>query len=147
MLRHGLARFARALSASAAPPPLRMTERCAARLQALVTQRGQPLALRVSVDGGGCSGFQYAFAIEPVAGAPDGQRHERLPAEPGPAEDMVFAEHGAEVRVDPISYAFVKGATVDYVEEMISSSFRIVENPNSEASCGCGTSFTAKMDA
>jgi iron-sulfur cluster assembly 2 len=151
MLRRGAAAaWARALSGAAPECPLHVTERCASRLRALVAQRGQAVALRVSVDGGGCSGFQYAFAIESAAGG--GQDHERerevataaAPAATAP-EDLVITERGVEVRVDPISFAFVKGSTVDYVEEMISSSFRIVDNPNSEASCGCGTSFAAKV--
>lgn len=154
MLRHAASMLGRALATSAAASPLRMTPRCAEQLQSVAAQRGQPTVLRVAVDGGGCSGFQYAFVLEPATSG--GQAHEREAAGAGggggksgfaPAEDLVFQEHGAEVRVDPVSFAFLKGATIDYVEEMISSSFRVTENPNSEASCGCGTSFTAKMDA
>lgn len=155
MLRHGASMFSRALTGSATASPLRMTSRCAERLQSVASQRGQPTVLRVSVDGGGCSGFQYAFVLEPAGAASGGQAHEREAGAASGAgsnsgfaapEDLVFEEHGAEVRVDPVSFAFLKGATIDYVEEMISSSFRVTENPNSEASCGCGTSFTAKMD-
>lgn len=130
-------------------PPLRVTERCASRLQTLISERGQSLALRVAVDGGGCSGFQYTFAIE-EEGLAKGQGHERnamdTATNAAPEQDLIFEEHGSKVRIDPISFAFVKGSTVDYVEEMISSSFRIINNPNSDSSCGCGTSFTAKMD-
>lgn len=154
MLRHGASMVGRALTSAASAAPLRMTARCAEQLQSVAAQRGQPTALRVAVDGGGCSGFQYAFVLESAASG--GQAHEREAAGAGgeggksgfaAPEDLVFQEHGAEVRVDPVSFAFLKGATIDYVEEMISSSFRVTENPNSEASCGCGTSFTAKMDA
>jgi iron-sulfur cluster assembly 2 len=119
---------------------LRVTRRCAERLQALGAAAAAPVALRVAVDGGGCSGFQYAFSIEPIAA--------RFPLDvKGGADeqtDLVFDAHGATVKVDPISYNFIRGAQVDYVDELISSSFRIVDNPNSESSCGCGTSFSAK---
>lgn len=86
--------------------------------------------LRIAVDGGGCSGFQYAFSLDADAGV-------------GPA-DVVFERDGARVVVDDISLEYVRGATVDYVEEMIKSSFAIVENPNAQSGCGCGTSFAVK---
>jgi iron-sulfur cluster assembly accessory protein len=140
-----LIRLHRALSSAAAaetPRGLRVTERCAARLRALEAQRNVPVALRVAVDGGGCSGFQYAFEVEELPSVGAGAEERK----PENKNDMVFGtEQGAQVRVDPVSYAFIKGASVDYIEELISSSFRVVDNPNSEASCGCGTSFTAKM--
>lgn len=87
--------------------------------------------LRVAVDGGGCSGFQYAFSLE--------TSDEAI----GPT-DVVFERDGARVVVDDVSLAFVRGATVDYVEEMIRSSFVIGDNPNAESGCGCGVSFAAK---
>ena len=80
--------------------------------------------LRIAVDGGGCSGFQYAFSLDADAGV-------------GPA-DVVFERDGAKVVVDDVSLEYVRGATVDYVEEMIKSSFAIVENPNAQSGCGCG---------
>ena len=66
-----------------------------------------------------------------------------LYAEVGPG-DKVFDVHGAKVVVDDISFEFVKGATLDYVEEMVKSSFAITENPNADSGCGCGSSFSAK---
>jgi iron-sulfur cluster assembly accessory protein len=119
---------------------LRITRRCAERLQALGAAAAAPVALRVAVDGGGCSGFQYAFSIEPIVtqSLPD------LKGDAGDQTDLVFDAHGATVKVDRISYNFIRGAQVDYVDELISSSFRILDNPNSESSCGCGTSFSAK---
>ena len=78
--------------------------------------------LRIAVDGGGCSGFQYAFSLDADAGV-------------GPA-DVVFERDGAKVVVDDVSLEYVRGATVDYVEEMIKSSFAIVENPNAQSGCG-----------
>lgn len=152
-------RTARWVSTSAAKsaPSLHVTERCASRINALIAQRKHHISLRVSVDSGGCSGFQYAFHLEESMSTPgDGhgdaerqgetQRGQADAATAHPPDDFVFKENGAEVRVDPVSFAFLKGATVDYVEEMMSSSFRVVENPNSEAGCGCGTSFSAKAD-
>jgi iron-sulfur cluster assembly accessory protein len=139
---------ARRLCAAAAEGPfpvseasaLTITERCAERLRALGKVAAKPVALRVAVDGGGCSGFQYAFSIEPASAqsvnAQDSTSHDQ--------PDLVFDAHGAVVKVDPISFSFIKGARVDYVEELISSSFQVIDNPNSESSCGCGTSFAAK---
>jgi iron-sulfur cluster assembly accessory protein len=140
---------ARRLCAAAAEGPfpvseasaLTITERCAERLRALGKVAAKPVALRVAVDGGGCSGFQYAFSIEP-ASAPSVTAQDATTRHEQP--DLVFDTHGAVVKVDPISFSFIRGARVDYVDELISSSFRVVDNPNSESSCGCGTSFAAK---
>ena len=113
-----------------------LTEACVRRLRHLAAEEdaeasgeGTPL-LRIAVDGGGCSGFQYAFSLDADAGV-------------GP-RDFIFEKKGARVVVDDVSFEFLKGATVDYVEEMIKSSFAIAENPNSDGSCGCGVSFAAK---
>jgi iron-sulfur cluster assembly accessory protein len=81
--------------------------------------------LRVSVNGGGCSGFQYSFDIAPNA-------------EP---DDVILAEGEARIAVDRMALDFLKGATIDFVDDLMGSSFR-VENPNATASCGCGTSFS-----
>lgn len=106
-----------------------LTESCAKRLAELNEGEGEEKAmLRLSVEGGGCSGFQYSFELDAK------QR-------PG---DRVFERDGAKLVVDGISFPFVKGATVDYTEELIRSAFAVVTNPNSSASCGCGASFTAK---
>ena len=80
---------------------------------------------RVSVDGGGCSGFQYKFDFD------NSQNH----------DDLIFDMHGVTVLVDDMSIEFLEGAELDYVEELIGSYFK-VENPNATASCGCGTSFS-----
>ncbi len=82
-------------------------------------------ALRVSVEGGGCSGFQYRYDL--VAG-PDG-------------DDLVIAGADATVVVDPVSLPFLAGAELDYVDDLMGQSFQI-RNPNAQASCGCGTSFS-----
>jgi iron-sulfur cluster assembly accessory protein len=80
--------------------------------------------LRVSVEGGGCSGFQYKFDVE----------HSRAP------EDIVIARDDATVLIDPVSLQFLGGAEIDFVDDLIGASFKI-NNPNVTASCGCGTSF------
>ena len=83
------------------------------------------MMLRVSVAGGGCSGFQYAFEIE-TAKADD---------------DLVIEKNGVRVLVDPVSVDFLKGARIDFVDDLIGQSFKI-DNPNVSASCGCGVSFS-----
>ncbi|GAQ82066.1 ISCA-like protein [Klebsormidium nitens] len=108
-----------------------ITESCAQRLKELQQEEGvspDQLMLRLSVEGGGCSGFQYSFSLDSKL-QPD---------------DRVFRRNGAQLLVDKVSYAFVKGATVDFSEELIRSAFTVVDNPNSTSACGCGTSFAAK---
>ena len=81
--------------------------------------------LRVAVNGGGCSGFQYAFDI----------------AQERQVDDLVSSREGAVVLVDAVSLDFLRGATIDFVNDLIGQSFKI-NNPNATASCGCGTSFS-----
>ena len=98
----------------------------AARRVALIAEKqGKPAALRLAVEGGGCSGFQYAFDIV----------HERA------ADDLGVQKDGATVLIDPVSLDFVKGAKIDFVDDLIGQSFKI-DNPNATAACGCGTSFS-----
>jgi len=107
-----------------------ITDNCVQRmkeLQKVGDLKGEKM-LRVSVEGGGCSGFQYNFTLD----------DNRNP------DDRVFEKEGINVVVDEVSYGFVKGATVDYVEELIRSSFMVTTNPNAEGGCSCGSSFTAK---
>ena len=89
--------------------------------------KGEPegAMLRVSVEGGGCSGFQYKFDIE------------RAKAE----DDLVLARDGAVVLIDPVSVNYMAGSQIDFVDDLIGQSFRI-NNPKATASCGCGTSFS-----
>ena len=88
--------------------------------------------LRLYVDAGGCSGFEYKFEVET-----DGAALEE--------DDLVWeGPEGVRVVVDEGSLAFVKGATLDYVVEMIKSAFTVKENPQSESACGCGSSFAVK---
>lgn len=112
---------------------LRITTACIQRIQALAAKRQHPSYLRVFVDAGGCSGFQYKFDItldqdEPV----------------DPNEDVVFESGEARVVVDAASLDIIKGSTIDFVQEMIKSSFSVVNNPQSESACGCGSSFAVK---
>ena len=81
--------------------------------------------LRVSVSGGGCSGFQYEFGFDQAKGA----------------DDLVIEKDGATVLVDSVSLPFVAGSVLDFVDDLMGQAFR-VENPNATAACGCGTSFS-----
>ena len=89
--------------------------------------KGEPAGtmLRVSVEGGGCSGFQYKFDME------------RAKAE----DDLVLARDGAVVLIDPVSKEYMAGSQIDFVDDLIGQSFKI-NNPQATASCGCGTSFS-----
>ena len=102
-----------------------VSERAARRIGEILKQEPQGTMLRVSVEGGGCSGFQYKFDVE------------RTRAD----DDLVIARDGAVVVVDPASVPFLAGSEVDFVDDLIGASFRVV-NPNATASCGCGTSFS-----
>src|ERR1700742_176075 len=101
-----------------------ITERAARRIGQILKSEGDGAKLRISVEGGGCSGFQYKFDVE------------RDQAE----DDMVIERDSAVVLVDPASVPFLAGSEVDYVDDLIGASFR-VNNPNATASCGCGTRF------
>ena len=108
---------------SAALPTV--TERAARRVAAILKNEPAGAMLRVAVNGGGCSGFQYAFDIE----------SQRAP------DDLVLERDGAIVLIDPVSLDFLRGAKIDFVDDLIGQSFKI-ENPNATAACGCGTSFS-----
>lgn len=103
-----------------------VTESAAKRIAFLVDQEGDPnVALRVAVNGGGCSGFQYAFSF-------DDARTD---------DDLVIERSGATVLVDTMSQLYLAGSEIDFIEDVIGSSFQI-RNPNATASCGCGSSFS-----
>ncbi|KAF7251589.1 hypothetical protein EYD10_02741 [Varanus komodoensis] len=85
--------------------------------------------LRLQVEGGGCSGFQYKFSLDTVVNS----------------DDRVFEQGGARVVVDLDSLNFVKGAMVDFNQELIRSSFQVVNNPQAEQGCSCGSSFSVKL--
>mgnify|MGYP000218121475 CR=1 FL=1 len=101
-----------------------LTEAAAARIAAIAEKQGKPAILRLAVDGGGCSGFQYRFEL---AGEPEG-------------DDATSETGGVRLVVDPISLDLVAGSTVDFVESLGGAAFR-VENPQAAAGCGCGSSF------
>jgi len=103
---------------------LTLTHAAAERIAWIAQKQTKPAILRLSVEGGGCSGFQYKFEM---ADAPEG-------------EDAVSETDGVKLVVDPISLDLVSGSVVDYVESLGGAAFR-VENPQAAAGCGCGSSF------
>ncbi len=102
-----------------------MTERAARRIGEILKAEPAGSVLRVSVEGGGCSGFQYKFDVD------------RSQA----ADDLMIGSEGAAVLIDTVSLQYMAGAEIDYVDDLIGAAFRI-NNPKAKASCGCGTSFT-----
>ena len=104
--------------------PPRVTDRAFARLAEIAHLTGQQKALRVAVEGGGCSGFQYDIKLDDPA-----------------ADDLVLEKDGQKVLVDSISLPYLANATIDFTAELIGARF-VIENPNVSSSCGCGTSFS-----
>ncbi|XP_058087666.1 iron-sulfur assembly protein IscA-like 2, mitochondrial [Magnolia sinica] len=107
-----------------------MTENCIRRMKELHSKEASAggKMLRLSVEAGGCSGFQYAFLLDDKANS----------------DDRIFEKEGVKLVVDTISYDFVKGATVDYVEELIRSAFLVTTNPRAAGGCSCKSSFMVK---
>ncbi len=101
-----------------------VSERAARRIGEILQKEPAGTMLRVSVEGGGCSGFQYKFDMDRAQG-PD---------------DLVIARAGATVLIDPVSQQYMAGSEIDFVEDLIGASFKVT-NPNATAACGCGTSF------
>jgi iron-sulfur cluster assembly accessory protein len=101
-----------------------VSERAARRIGEILKTEPPGTMLRVSVEGGGCSGFQYKFGME----------RERA------SDDIVIARDGATVLIDPVSVNYMAGSEIDFVEDLIGAAFK-VKNPKATASCGCGTSF------
>jgi iron-sulfur cluster assembly accessory protein len=101
-----------------------VTERAVGRIGEILRQEPAGTMLRVSVEGGGCSGFQYKFDTE----------RERAD------DDIVIEQSGATVLIDPVSLDYMAGSEIDFVDDLIGSAFKI-NNPKASASCGCGTSF------
>ena len=102
-----------------------LTERAARRINEIMSAEPAGSMLRISVNGGGCSGFQYAFDVD----------HARQD------DDAVIEREGATVLVDQVSLQYMNGSVIDFVDDLIGQSFKI-ENPHATASCGCGTSFS-----
>eukprot|EP00823_Brevimastigomonas_motovehiculus_P003621 TRINITY_DN2236_c0_g1_i1.p1 TRINITY_DN2236_c0_g1~~TRINITY_DN2236_c0_g1_i1.p1 ORF type:complete len:173 (-),score=14.65 TRINITY_DN2236_c0_g1_i1:418-936(-) len=105
-----------------------ITQNCVKRLKELSVKRNESVMLRVFVDPGGCSGYRYDFKLDTVIRD----------------DDIVVENDGVAVLVDPVSWEFLEGATVDYTSEMIRSAFVVATNPNAAAKCSCGSSFDLK---
>jgi iron-sulfur cluster assembly accessory protein len=101
-----------------------VSERAARRIGEILKGEPNGSMLRVSVEGGGCSGFQYKFDVERAKAA----------------DDLVISREGAVVLIDPVSVNYMAGSEIDFVDDLIGASFK-VNNPQAKASCGCGTSF------
>lgn len=104
---------------------LNITPRAAKHVQQVLQTSDTSKMMRVRVDSGGCSGFQYVFDFDEVVNE----------------DDLIFEENGVKIVVDEVSINFLEGAEIDFVEELIGSYFKI-NNPNATTSCGCGSSFT-----
>jgi len=114
-----------AIQESDTSAPVTVSARAARRISQIVASEPENPVLRVSVEGGGCSGFQYGFNL---VSAPE-------------TDDCSIERDGATVVVDPISLQFLGGSEIDFVDDLIGAAFT-VKNPNATASCGCGTSFS-----
>ena len=107
-------------------PGVIVTDRAARRIARILGAEPSGTALRVSVEGGGCSGFQYRYDLV------------NSPAEP---DDIVLERDGAKVLIDSMSLQYLEGSEIDFVDDLMGQSFQI-RNPQATASCGCGTSFS-----
>ncbi|CAD5113831.1 DgyrCDS2994 [Dimorphilus gyrociliatus] len=105
---------------------IHLSDACVERMQAIAS-KGE--YLRVIIEGGGCSGFQYKFNLDTVLNE----------------DDKVFSNRGVSIVVDSESFDFIKGSTIDFQVELIRSSFVIMNNPNAEQGCSCGASFNLKF--
>jgi iron-sulfur cluster insertion protein len=105
--------------------PITLTDAAAGRLAALSEAEGRPVLLRIAVEGGGCSGFQYRFDLVKTADA----------------DDLRIENAGQAALVDEMSLVLLKGAQIDFIDELAGAEFKI-RNPNARTSCGCGVSFS-----
>uniref|UniRef100_A0A182PZS8 Iron-sulfur cluster assembly 2 homolog, mitochondrial n=1 Tax=Anopheles farauti TaxID=69004 RepID=A0A182PZS8_9DIPT len=124
--------FQRHMLSSAAPAAadvksIQLSNTCITRLKEICKTSS---FLRVAVEGGGCSGFQYKFSIEKQLGE----------------DDVVVSRDGVQVAIDSASIEYLTGATIDYHTELIRSGFRVINNPKADQGCSCGASFTVKLD-
>lgn len=102
-----------------------LSDSAARRIETLSREEGKPVMLRVAVDGGGCSGFQYRFEL----------------VEAAESDDLVVRRGEASALVDPISLPLLEGSIVDFVDELVGAQFKVL-NPKAKSSCGCGVSFS-----
>jgi iron-sulfur cluster assembly accessory protein len=117
--------IAPALTDAESTDEVTLSEAAARRIRAIGEAEGHEVLLRISVEGGGCSGFQYRFALVDSA----------------EADDRVVERDGARALVDEVSLSLVKGSQIDFVDELVGAQFQ-VNNPNAKSSCGCGVSFS-----
>jgi len=116
-----------ALAMAEPPVPLIFTDSAAAKVADLIAEEGNPeLKLRVFVQGGGCSGFQYGFTFDDAVNE----------------DDTSFEKNGVTLLVDSMSFQYLVGAEIDYKEDINGSQF-VIKNPNATTTCGCGSSFSA----
>jgi len=109
------------------PAPLVFTDNAARKVRSLIEEEGNPaLKLRVFVQGGGCSGFQYGFTFDEETGD----------------DDTVMQKEGVTLLIDAMSYQYLVGAEIDYKEDLDGAQF-VIKNPNATTTCGCGSSFSA----
>ena len=109
------------------PAPIVFTDSAAAKVADLVAEEGNPdLKLRVFVQGGGCSGFQYGFTFDEEVNE----------------DDTTMEKNGVTLLIDPMSFQYLVGAEIDYTEGLEGSQF-VIRNPNASSTCGCGSSFSA----
>ena len=107
------------------PLPIELTASAAARVSVIAAKQGKPAILRLAVEGGGCSGFQYKFGL----------------ADTVEADDIAVSNAGVQLVVDPMSLDLVRGAAVDFIDSLGGAAFKVT-NPNAASGCGCGTSFS-----
>ena len=108
------------------PAPLIFTDNAAGKVRQLIEEEGNPeLKLRVFVNGGGCSGFQYGFTFDEMQND----------------DDTVMQKDGVTLLIDPMSYQYLMGAEIDYKEDLQGAQF-VIKNPNATKTCGCGSSFS-----
>ena len=119
--------LAETVDLQAPPSPLIFTDAAAAKVKDLLAEEGNPeLKLRVFVQGGGCSGFQYGFTFDETMND----------------DDTAIDKEGVQLLVDPMSFQYLVGAEIDYKEDLEGSQF-VIRNPNASSTCGCGSSFSA----
>ncbi len=106
--------------------PIQITDNAAVKVSDLLAEEGRTdLKLRIFVNGGGCSGFQYGFTFDESAGE----------------DDMLFEKNGVGFLIDPLSFQYLMGAEIDYQDGLDGARF-VIKNPNAKTTCGCGSSFS-----
>ena len=105
--------------------PMTLSPSAAKRVAFIADKQGKPAMLRLSVEGGGCSGFQYGFTFDEIVNE----------------DDTVMTKNGVSLLIDAMSYQYLVGAEIDYKEDLQGAQF-VIRNPNAETTCGCGSSFS-----